>query len=115
MSKFNWKKIIGWGAVALVAGFIAYSATQNKQNEKVRLVVMAPLTGSVGYLGQEERLGMEEAYKNAPNKDGVELVFEDTQANATTVIGILQRRLAMGDKFYYTSTTAQTMNLQDVN
>ena len=114
MKKISWKKVIGWGAVALVAGFIAYSATQNKQNEKIRLVVMTPLTGSVGYLGQEEKLGMEEAYKNAPNKDEVELVFEDTQANATTAIGILQRRLAMGDKFYYTSTTAQTNGVLSV-
>ena len=114
MNELNWKKIIGWGVVVLVAGFVVYSATQNKQNEKVRLVVMAPLTGSVGYLGQEEKLGMEEAYKNAPNKDEVELVFEDTQANATTAIGILQRRLAMGDNFFYTSTTAQTNGVLSV-
>ena len=106
MAKINWKCVVGVCiAVILVMIVAIHSVTKT---EKVRLVVMAPLTGAVGYLGQEEKLGIEEAYKNAPNKNDVELVFEDTQANATTTIGILQRRLAMGDEFFYTSTTAQT-------
>ena len=104
----NWKKVIGWGVAAVALCFVIYFNMQNKSNEKVRLVVMTPLTGPVGYLGQEEKFGMEEAYKKAVNKDDIELIFEDTQGNPATAIGILQRHFAMGDKFFYTATTAQT-------
>ena len=104
----NFKKVIGWGVAVLVLFCVIYLNTQHKPNEKLRFVVMAPLTGAVGYLGQEAKLGIETAYKNAPNKDDVELVFEDTQGNTSTAIGILQRHLAFGDRFFYTSTTAQT-------
>ncbi|MGN0919913.1 MAG: ABC transporter substrate-binding protein [Alphaproteobacteria bacterium] len=105
--KLNWKSIIGWGVAIVFVGCILYF-NSSKTEGKLRFVVMAPLSGPVGYLGQEEKLGIEEAYKNAPNKDDVELIFEDTQGNATMAISILQGHLAMGDKFFYTSTTAQT-------
>lgn len=102
------KKLAGLCVAVLVLVCVIYLNTQHKPNEKLRFVVMAPLTGAVGYLGQEEKLGIETAYNNAPNKDEVELVFEDTQGNTSTTIGILQRHLAFGDRFFYTSTTAQT-------
>lgn len=101
------KKIFGFILLIVFIGFVVFFNRQ-QHTGKLRFVVMAPLSDSVGYLGQEEKLGIEEAYKNAPNKDDVELIFEDTHGNATMAITILQRHLAMGDKFFYTSTTAQT-------
>ena len=56
------KKLAGLCVAVLVLVCVIYLNTRHKPNEKLRFVVMGPLTGAVGYLGQEEKLGIETAY-----------------------------------------------------
>ena len=103
----NYKRIFAAGIIALICLAIILLNTP-KNNGKLRFVVMAPLSGVAGYLGQEEKQGITLAYEQAPNKEDVDLIFEDTQGNTTYALTIFKRQLALGSRFFYTSSTAQT-------
>lgn len=101
MSKINWEKIIGWGAVVLVViGVVGNNIYQHREQKGdkpvVKVGIIAPLSGEYGQVGQEVLKGIRLAVKQNESKTAsfaVSIDAKDSKASTSESITAFQQLL----------------------
>ena len=94
--KINWKKVIGWGAAALVVisvvGTNMYNQQKEQSNNKKNVYAVLPLTGFASHVGQTEKKTLE-LWKELHPDYSFNLKIIDSESTPSKALSALQQAL----------------------
>lgn len=88
MNKKNWIWMI-LAVLVVVGGLLVFLKRHEKENDKIKVGVILPLSGDFASYGNDCKAGVEFAFRD--NKDTYELFFEDSKGEPKTAVNIFNK------------------------
>ena len=103
------KKIV----VVVLTACILVGSQSNKDENVIRIACNMPMTGPIGYIGDEVRCGLDMAIEDK-QYDNIVVEYQDNMADNKNAVAIVNKQLLKRPHIYMSSSTSQTMVIKDL-
>lgn len=103
------KKIL----IVLLTACVLVGCQSKKDENVIRIACNMPMTGPIGYIGDEVRCGLDMAIEDK-QYDNIVVEYQDNMADNKNAVAIVNKQLLKRPHIYMSSSTSQTMVIKDL-
>lgn len=98
---------------ALLAATMLFGCQEKKDDNVIRIACNMPMSGPIGYIGDEVRCGLNMAIEDK-QYDNIIIDYQDNLADNKNAVAIANKQLIENPDIYMSSSTSQTMVIKDM-